>query len=213
MKIPWFKILKKKMAIIFLQTTLGDFKVRNVVIACHYPFFLYPNFFPLKTYIQREYVNVANVKKHESYSAINIDSCLHSIRYYKDYLIYGSNRHKLTSKIDYGKSYEKSREDFKKYFQGVPEYTWMNQDIVSHDLLPFIGEVSPHLFLGTAYRGWGITNGTLAGKILSDLILHKRNEFSSLFSPCRMSVSLFANSFFRYFSLYESICRIFMEEK
>ena len=197
--------IKRENDYYLLQTTLGDFMVKNVVIACHYPFFLYPNFFPLKTYIQREYVNVANVKKHEAYSAINIDSCLHSIRYYKDYLIYGSNRHKLTSKIDYGKSYEKSRKDFKKYFHSSPEYTWMNQDIVSHDLLPFIGEVSPHLFLGTAYRGWGITNGTLAGKILSDLILHKRNEFSSLFSPCRMSVSLFANSFlgtFHYMKVY-----------
>ena len=74
--------IKRENDYYLLQTTLGDFKVKNVVIACHYPFFLYPNFFPLKTYIQREYVNVAKVKKHGDYSAINIDSCLHSIRYY-----------------------------------------------------------------------------------------------------------------------------------
>ena len=197
--------IKKEEDSYILETSFGDFKARNVVVACHYPFFLYPNFFPLKTYIQREYVNVSKVRSNKYYSAINIDSNLHSIRFYNDYLIYGSNRHKLTSKIDYGKNYEKSKSDFKKYFHRVPEFTWMNQDIVSHDLLPFIGEVSPHLFLGTAYRGWGITNGTLAGKILSDLILHKRNEFSSLFSPCRMSVSLFANSFlgtFHYMKVY-----------
>ena len=197
--------IKKEEDSYILETSFGDFKARNVVVACHYPFFLYPNFFPLKTYIQREYVNVSKVRSNKYYSAINIDSNLHSIRFYNDYLIYGSNRHKLTSKIDYGKNYEKSKSDFKKYFHRVPEFTWMNQDIVSHDLLPFIGEISPHLFIGTAYRGWGITNGTLAGKILSALILHRENEFSSLFSPCRMSVSLFANSFlgtFHYMKVY-----------
>lgn len=197
--------IKKEEDSYILETSFGDFKARNVVVACHYPFFLYPNFFPLKTYIQREYVNVSKVRSNKYYSAINIDSNLHSIRFYNDYLIYGSNRHKLTSKIDYGKNYEKSKSDFKKYFHRVPEFTWMNQDIVSHDLLPFIGEISPHLFIGTAYRGWGITNGTLAGKILSDLILHRENEFSSLFSPSRMTISLFSNSFlgvFHYMKVY-----------
>ena len=191
--------IKKEEDSYILETSFGDFKARNVVVACHYPFFLYPNFFPLKTYIQREYVNVSKVRSNKYYSAINIDSNLHSIRFYNDYLIYGSNRHKLTSKIDYGKNYEKSKSDFKKYFHRVSEFTWMNQDIVSHDLLPFIGEISPHLFIGTAYRGWGITNGTLAGKILSDLILHRENEFPSLFSPSRLSLSLFSNYFLGVF--------------
>ena len=109
-----------------LETSLGDFRARDVVVSCHYPFFLYPNFFPLKTYIQREYVNVSKVRSNKHYSAINIDSDLYSVRFYKNYLIYGSNRHKLTSKIDYGKNYEKSKSDFKKYFHRVPEFTWTN---------------------------------------------------------------------------------------
>ena len=60
---------------------------------------------------------------------------------------------------------------FKRLFDKIPEVTWDNQDIVSHDLLPFIGRLDSHLYVGAAYRGWGMTNGVLAAKIISNFIL------------------------------------------
>ena len=197
--------MKKEEDYYVIRTAKGDFKAKKVVIACFYPFFIIPNFFPLKNYIQREYVNVARVKKKYDFSAINIDEDLHSIRFYKNFLIYGSNRHRLTSEIDYGKHYQKSKDDFTNFFGVEPEFTWMNQDIVSHDLLPFIGKINSSLFLGVGYRGWGMTNGTLAGKIIADNILGYENSFDKLFSPGRIGVSLFVNSFlgtFHYMKVY-----------
>lgn len=197
--------MKKEEDYYVIRTVKGDFKAKKVVIACFYPFFIIPNFFPLKNYIQREYVNVARVKKKYDFSAINIDEDLHSIRFYKNFLIYGSNRHRLTSEIDYGKHYQKSKDDFTNFFGVEPEFTWMNQDIVSHDLLPFIGKINSSLFLGVGYRGWGMTNGTLAGKIIADNILGYENSFDKLFSPGRIGVSLFVNSFlgtFHYMKVY-----------
>ena len=191
-----------------LSTKNGCFKARDVIICCHYPFFLYPNYFPLKTYIQREYVNVGKIDVKDvstNYSAVNIDKELHSIRYYKDYVIYGSNKHHLTNEIDYGRNHRKSIEDFRNYFKVPVLYTWMNQDIISHDLLPFIGRIDNHLFVGCAYRAWGMTNGVLAGKILSDLLLHRKNKYSSLFDPRRASFKLYTNSFlgtFHYMKVY-----------
>ena len=187
--------MKKEDGHYLIHTTNGDFFAKNVVIANHYPFFLLPNLFPLKTYVQREYVNAAKISHPSLFTAINIDSDLHSIRYYKNYLLYGSNRHRLTEKIDFGKNYDKSRSDFKRLFDKIPERTWDNQDIVSHDLLPFIGRFDSHLYVGTAYRGWGMTNCVLAGRIISSFILYHTALYQDLFSPTRMNLGLAINSF------------------
>lgn len=189
----------------FVITSNGLIHAKEVVIACHYPFFLKPLFTPLKTYIKREYVNVAKIDDPCSYSAISIDQELHSIRYYKDYVLYGSNQHKLTSKIDYGKNYIQSRKDFRRYFHKDPEFTWMNQDMVSHDMLPFIGKAQEGIYVAMAYHGWGMTNGTIAGKIISDLIMTGSSPYQKLFHPYRFNLSLFGNSIlgtFHYMKAY-----------
>ena len=115
-----------------------------------------------------------------------------------------------SNEIDFGKHYEDSRKQFKKFFGKTPEFTWDNQDIVSNDLLPFIGKIDHHLYLGSAYRGWGMTNGFLAGKIISDSILGKANPYYSLFDPNRNNFVLFTNSFlgtFHYMKVYiDSFC-------
>ena len=46
----------------------------------------------------------------------------------------------------------------------------MNQDIVSNDHLPFIGEIKKDLYIATAFNAWGMTNGILAGKMLSEIL-------------------------------------------
>lgn len=176
----------------------------TVVIACHYPFFIIPNLFPLKTYIEREYVCASKVDKPKNITAINIDKKLHSVRYYKDYLIYGSNEHKLTNKINYQKNYQKSKKDFVKYFHKEPEYIWMNQDIMSNDSLPMIGKLEDNLYLSSAYNTWGMTNSTLGGKIISDMITKKENEYISLFNPKRINMPLIINSFIGAFSYLKS---------
>ena len=197
--------IKKESDYYVLKTNSGVMRAHHVVLACFYPFFLYPFFTPLKSYLKREYVNVCKMDKGYPYSAISIDSTLHSIRYYKDYLLYNSNGHRLTSKIDYGKNYQQSQEDLVTYFGKKPTYTWANQDMISLDNLPFIGEVKSQLYIGCCYGGWGITNGTIAGRIISNAILKKKPLYHNLFRPQRMSFSLFASSFlgtFHYMKVY-----------
>lgn len=188
-----------------IETNSGKIYAKKIVIACHYPFFLFPNLFPLRTYIEREYVNSAKIKEPKKYTAINIDEELHSIRYYKDYLIYGSHDHKLTSKIDYQQNYLESKKDFEKYFNLKPQYTWMNQDIISHDKLPIVGKLKDNLYISTAYNTWGMTNGTIGGKIISDLINEKENEYQEIFNPNRINLPLIINGFigvFHYLKVY-----------
>lgn len=176
-----------------IKTNQGTITSKYVIVACHYPFFIIPGFIPIKTYIKREYVNASKFDLECSpFTAINIDSILHSIRFYKNYIIYGSNKHRLTNKIEYKTNYEQSRNDFKRLFSKEPEYTWMNQDVISNDNLPIIGIVDkkePNLLIATAYGAWGMTNGTIAAKILSDIVLEKKNKYINLFNPLRINVN------------------------
>jgi len=171
-----------------VSTSEGTFSSKIVIVACHYPFFIKPGFFPLFGYLKREYVQAAPVEKPHHFTAINIDSSLQSIRFYKDYLIYGSREKKLTSSYDYEMEYKKSREEFLHLFKKEPEYSWMNQDLMMNDSLPWIGILNknqPNLYIATGYQAWGMTNGTIAGKIVSDLIEKKENSYANLFSPLR----------------------------
>lgn len=180
--------IKKDNNYYIVKTDKGNLKAKYIIVACHYPFFIFPLVIPLKTYIQREYIN-ASYYKSCNFMANSIDNELHSIRFYKNYIIYGSNKHRLTNKIKYQENYNKSISDFKRLFSKSPEYTWMNQDIISNDYLPFIGKIntSDNIFIATSYNAWGITNGTLAGKIIADIILNNKNEYISLFKPTRIN--------------------------
>ena len=125
----------------------------------------------------------------------NIDKKLHSIRFYNYYLINNSNSHRLTNNIDYGKNYDNSISNFKRYFNRKPMYFWMNQDVMSNDELPFIGQIGDELYLSSAYNGWELTNGILAGKVIADLIVKKSSDYKELFNPSRSNFSLFFSSF------------------
>ncbi|MCI8460477.1 MAG: FAD-dependent oxidoreductase, partial [Bacilli bacterium] len=65
------------------------------------------------------------------------------------------------------------------------KYRWSNIDIITNDYLPYIGEIKDNLYLATGYNTWGMTNGSLAGEIISDLILNRNNQYSDLFNPKR----------------------------
>ena len=188
-----------------IETNNGVIYAKTVVVACHYPFFIIPTMIPLKTYIQREYVNATKINNKYNYTLINVDNNLLSIRYYKDYIIFGSNKHRLTSKIDYKENYDKSRNDFKNLFHKNIEFTWMNQDIMSNDNLPFIGLVKDNLYISTAYNAWGISNSTIGARLIVDLITNKENKYKELFNPNRINKSLIIDSIigsFHYMKAY-----------
>ena len=65
------------------------------------------------------------------------------------------------------------------------EYFYHTHDIMTYDNLPFIGEVSKNLYIMTGFNKWGNTNGTIGGKLISDLILNKENIYQNIFNPKR----------------------------
>ena len=204
--------IKKEDSFYITKTNNGIIKSKIIILACHYPFFIFPYMFPIKTYIEREYVCSSTIETHKNITLINIDKELYSVRYYQNNLIYGSFDHRLTSNIDYQKNSKKAINNFKKNFNKEPEYFWINQDIISNDLLPIIGKIKDNLYISTAYNTWGMTNSIIGAKIISDLISRKENKYIKLFDPKRINIPLIFNSFigvFHYLKAYiEGIFKI-----
>ena len=68
----------------------------------------------------------------------------------------------------------------------------MNQDIMSNDNLAIIGTMDknkPNLLVATAFGTWGMTTGTIAAKILVDIILGRPDEYYELFLPQRINTT------------------------
>jgi nitrite reductase/ring-hydroxylating ferredoxin subunit len=76
------------------------------------------------------------------------------------------------------------------------EFTWAGQVMETIDGLAFIGRNpmdKDNVFIATGDSGMGITHGTIAGMLLSDLILGKENPWESLYSPSRKAVRAAGN--------------------
>lgn len=160
-----------------------------VVIASHYPYFNLPFLFPIKGSLEKSYVS-ASKKRIDNVSLISYYKPVVSIRKYKDYMIYLGLTDNLINNICDGDNYKLLEEKILKY--GVkPEYVWSNIDIMTNDGLPYIGEINHNMYMGTGYNTWGMTNGVLAGKIISDLILNKENKYIELFNPKRVNLKMF----------------------
>ena len=162
-------------------------KAKYVVIASHYPYFLIPFFMPFKSYIEKSYIEAFKSDINYKFSAISTDDETVSMRYYSNndtcYEIFLSNSHN-TSILD---NYKENFNDMLSKKNNRPDYLWSNNDIMTIDSLPFIGSLNREntFLIGTGYNTWGMTNASIAGVILSDIILKKENKYISLFSPYR----------------------------
>lgn len=161
-------------------------KAKYVVMAVHYPYFLFPFLMPFKSYLEKSYLEAFKVIKNFNFSAINIDKETVSTRFHQGdgsiYQLYLTNSHNYCVKNNEEKNfYELMNEK-----DITPEYVWSNKDIMTNDLLPYIGRLNDEkLLIGTGYNTWGMTNGSLAGKILADIIMGRDNDYIELFRPNR----------------------------
>ena len=165
------------------KTNKNIIRTKYIVFALHYPYFLIPFFTPLKTKIEKSYIGAYKVNNNYKYSSITISKPTISNRFYEDkdiYQILLTNSHNLCTK-------DNIKKEFEVLLKNKPEFLWSNKDIITNDYLPFIGSLNNDntMLIGTGYNTWGMTNGILAGKILSDIILKKENKYISLFEPKR----------------------------
>jgi glycine/D-amino acid oxidase-like deaminating enzyme/nitrite reductase/ring-hydroxylating ferredoxin subunit len=64
---------------------------------------------------------------------------------------------------------------------------WSGQILEPADGLPFIGRFRDHVYVATGYSGDGITNGTLAGMLLSEEVLGQHSPIAKVYDPTRVA--------------------------
>ena len=176
------------------KTNKNKIIANKIVLASHYPYFIYPYFFPLRCYLEKSYL-VAYKKNIENISLINIDKKVISIRNYKDYIIYLKNSCNI-NKV-------KDKEKFMELSNIKADYIWSNIDIMTSDNLPYIGYIKENFIIATGYNTWGMTNSVIAGHVVKDLIENKKNKYSKLFNPKRKNKKIINNAFCTLKGYYE----------
>jgi nitrite reductase/ring-hydroxylating ferredoxin subunit len=106
-------------------------------------------------------------------------------------LIVGGEDHKTGQADDASDRFNRLEQWMRQRFAraGTTEYRWSGQVMESIDGLAFIGSNSalePNIYIATGDSGNGMTHGTIAGILLTDLIQGRENEWKTLYDPARI---------------------------
>jgi glycine/D-amino acid oxidase-like deaminating enzyme/nitrite reductase/ring-hydroxylating ferredoxin subunit len=148
----------------------------------------------------RTYVIAARVPRGSTATALFYDTAspYHYVRLYRasqaaeDLLIVGGEDHKTGQADDAVERWQRleawARERFPE-MEGTA-YRWSGQVFEPADGVAFIGRDHRHsnVYLATGDSGMGMTHGTIAGMLLSDLIAGRPNPWEPLYHPGRTSL-------------------------
>jgi glycine/D-amino acid oxidase-like deaminating enzyme/nitrite reductase/ring-hydroxylating ferredoxin subunit len=110
-----------------------------------------------------------------------------------DLLIIGGEDHKSGQASDSPSRYRRLEAWARKRFPMMweVEFNWGGQVMEPADYLGFIGH-NPmdhdNIFVATGDSGMGLTHGTIAGMLICDLIVGRKNPWEKLYSPSRVPV-------------------------
>jgi glycine/D-amino acid oxidase-like deaminating enzyme/nitrite reductase/ring-hydroxylating ferredoxin subunit len=188
-------------------------KARNIVIATNAPIIDKMSKIYEKQDAYRTYVIGARIKKDAVPTALywdtgnqnseNLVAPYHYVRIQKmnnnhfnkndDLLIVGGEDHRtgnLSSDDDIVRRFSQLESWANDRFpiEGI-EYRWSGQIMEPHDSIAFIGhnpgDNRNNIYIATGDSGNGITHGTIAGILLTDLILGRSNPWAALYDPSR----------------------------
>src|ERR671910_1948400 len=194
--------------------TIDDYtlKARNIVIATNAPIIDKTSKIYDKQDAFRTYVIGARIKKGAIPTALywdrgnqnseNLVAPYHYVRIQKmdnddnknyDLLIVGGEDHQtgnFSSDDDIEKRYSRLESWAKDRFPiEAIEYRWSGQVMEPQDSIAFIGhnpgDNKNNIYIATGDSGNGITHGTVAVMILTDLIMGKSNPWAALYDPSR----------------------------
>nr|WP_231514811.1 FAD-dependent oxidoreductase [Oceanobacillus salinisoli] len=166
----------------------------QIISASHFPFYDKQSFYFARMYPERSYVvAVTSEQKYPGGMYINAESPTRSIRSAgnpgEELWLIGGENHKTGQGKSTIEHYEALQAYATKHFH-VRDivYRWSAQDLTTLDKLPYIGPITnseESVFVATGFRKWGMTNGTIAAKIITDYILNRENKYKDLYVPSR----------------------------
>lgn len=169
-------------------------KAKHLVQATQYPIFDGPNVFYTRLYAKRAYgIAVAAKSDWPDGNYINAGDPTRSIRTHvengkKVLIVVGENHPTARGEENMELHYENLLR-FAENITGVNELLakWSAQDYDTPDMIPYIGRISDdsNIYIATGFKKWGLTNGTLAGNMIADLITCGKCRYEELYSRKR----------------------------
>jgi glycine/D-amino acid oxidase-like deaminating enzyme/nitrite reductase/ring-hydroxylating ferredoxin subunit len=172
----------------------GTVAARHVVQATQLPFYDPFGYFTVNVPHQSYGLAVLFDQPAPQGMYLSAEAPTHSIRPFRDgnwtYLILSGEGHKVAREPDTAQRYAALTEWAHRTFgTGEPSYAWSAHDYIPRDGLPYIGRLAPDtegLWVATGFKKWGLTNGTVAALILSDLIAGRENPWTPAFDSLRL---------------------------
>ena len=169
-------------------------KARHLIMATQYPIYDGPNLFYTRLYAKRAYaiaIRPKGVWPEGSY--INVNGPVRSVRSHMEngeriLIVAGENHATGRGEADMELHYDRLT-SFAERISGSHELLakWSAQDYETPDQIPYIGKVSANsnIYIAAGFGKWGLSNGTLAGIMLSQLILSGSCPYQDLYSRNR----------------------------
>lgn len=176
--------------------TRGDFHVTaDYILACtHFPFYEGLGLYSTRMKADRSYIIAAKTNsKFPGGMYISADQPTRSLRSVmingEEMVLIGGESHKTGQGIDTSKHYQ-ALEVFGEHVLGLEAvyYKWSAQDLTTLDKIPYVGKITSgqeKILIASGYRKWGMSNGTAAALLLTDIVLGKKNNFADLYTPSR----------------------------
>jgi len=172
-------------------TDKGSVQAKNVVVTTHIPFYdpgrLFAQMYPSMSYALGFYASepfpegmFISTQPTFTYRSTPSDK--------GEMIIVSGANHKAGHEKDTLKFYKKLEKHARDHFNVKSiDYHWSTMDYITMDKVPYIGkaESDSRIYVATGFMKWGMTSGTVAAMIITDMILGNDNKWSSFFDPSR----------------------------
>ncbi len=167
-------------------TDRARIRAEHFIVATHFPFINRYGAYFLKMYQNRSYV--LGIESDSPLRGMYIDEADDglSFRTHKNVLLIGGGVHRTGKK---GGGWRVLSDFASKYYPQSRElYRYATQDCMTLDGIPYIGRYSKrtkNLYVASGFNKWGMTSSMVAARLLTDMVLDRKNECARIFSPQR----------------------------
>ncbi|WED43999.1 FAD-dependent oxidoreductase [Legionella cardiaca] len=179
-------------------TNDGHITAKHVFMATHTPFGI--NTTQMFTAPYRSYVVAVHLKENDypeghfwKFDNPPYVLCTHAISKAQPDTLMIAGRHHKTGQGNNMQQHFSELENFLREYFSISEIVvnWSAQHYHSADKIPYIGlanHTTKNIYMATGYFADGLVYGTLAGILVSDMILQKSNTFAEIYNANRSSL-------------------------
>lgn len=186
-------------------TDEGRIKAKYVIIASHFPVYDHLGFYFARMYESRTYALGMKIRqKFPGGMYLSAESPSRSLRSQPiedgELVLLIGEEHKTGQHKEVSDYYMKLEKFAYDNFdvESIP-YHWSTQDCMPLDDIPYIGQIKSgvkNIYVATGFKKWGMTHSTIAGALIRDLIVNRKNLWAELYNPSRFTLKQSIKKFF-----------------